>query len=222
MGRNLKFSVGEFYHLYSRGTEKRKIFISDKDYERFLALIYVCNNTGNLHLSDYPKANLKNLLELERKNQLVDIGVYCLIPNHFHILIKEKIENGISIFMHKLLTAYTMYFNKKYERTGILFQSRFQAIHVNNDNYLKYLFAYIHLNPIKLIDRKWKEEGIRDLKKAEKFLKNYPYSSYLDYTVKDEGLNSKILNKFAFPNYFENQESFIKEMREWLNFKPLL
>ena len=105
MSRNLEFSVGEFYHIYSRGTEKRKIFLSSKDYERFLALIYLCNNTKVIHLSDHPKANLNDLFNLERADQLVDIGAYCLMPNHFHILIKERKENGISIFLHKMLTV---------------------------------------------------------------------------------------------------------------------
>ena len=218
MSRNLEFSVGEFYHIYSRGTEKRKIFLSSKDYERFLALIYLCNNTKVIHLSDHPKANLNDLFNLERADQLVDIGAYCLMPNHFHILIKERKENGISIFLHKMLTAYTMYFNKKYERTGALFQSRFQATHADKDNYLKYLFSYIHLNPVKLIDKNWKEKGIANHKKAEDFLDDYLYSSHLDYKNSDNRIISRILNKSAFPDYFENHTNFLKEINEWLNY----
>lgn len=218
MSRNLEFSDGEFYHIYSRGTEKRKIFLSVKDYERFLALIYLCNNTEVIHLSNYPKANLNDLFNLKRANQLVDIGAYCLMPNHFHILIKERKKGGISIFMHKLLTAYTMYFNKKNKRSGSLFQGAFKAIHVKNDNYLKYLFAYIHLNPIKLIDKDWKKKGITNFIKAKLFLKNYPYSSYLDYIEKGDRTVSKILNTDTFPYYFEFKGDFTKEMDEWLKF----
>jgi len=93
-------------------------------------------------------------------------------------MIKEVSEKGISLFMHKLLTAYSMYFNIKRQRTGALFQGRYKARHIDNDNYLKYLFAYIHLNPIKIIQRNWKEKGIENLNGAKKFLRGYKYSSY--------------------------------------------
>ena len=91
------------------------------------------------------------------------------MPNHFHILVKEKIENGISKFMGKLTTGYSMYFNKRYDRTGSLFQGVFKSVHADSDEYLKYLFAYIHLNPIKLINPEWKENGIKDKNRANAF-----------------------------------------------------
>lgn len=123
--------------------------------------------------------------------------------------------------MKKLLTAYSMYFNLKYKRTGVLFQGRFKATHASNDEYLKYLFSYIHLNPIKLIDPKWKENGITNHTKAEKYLEVYQYSSHLDYIGKnrDEGL---ILNKNAFPGYFDGPVDFKKYIRESLSFNDII
>src|SRR3989338_5483185 len=100
------------------------------------------------------------------------------MPNHFHLLLKEIEMGGISQFMGKLSTAYSMYFNKKYERTGSLFEGRFKSSRIANDNYLHYLFAYIHLNPIKLIEPMWKEKGINDFARAKEFLGRYNYSSY--------------------------------------------
>jgi putative transposase len=146
---------------------------------------------------------------------LVDIGVYCLMPNHFHLLIKEKTENGISLFMKKLLTAYSMYFNKCNKRSGRLFEGPFLATHANTDNYLKYLFSYIHLNPVKLIDPLWKEVGIKDLIKANKYISKYIYSSYLDYTG-IERREHKIINRTAFPEYFLDSQDFDKFINEWL------
>ena len=93
-----------------------------------------------------------SLLDLPRKETLVDIGAYCLMPNHFHLLIRETAEGNISRFMLKLQTGYPMYFNKKYQRTGALFEGKFKAKHITNDNHLKYLFAYLHLNPVKITD----------------------------------------------------------------------
>lgn len=142
-----------------------------------------------------------------------------MMPNHFHFLICEEIEGGISMFLHRLSTSYSMYFNKKNERNGSLFGSRFQATHVDSDNYLKYLYSYIHLNPIKLIQPDWKEKGIVNIEGAKEFLKNYNYSSYLNYStnlVKE----SQIINKKAFPGYFESCESFNENVFEWLDFNP--
>ncbi|OHA80219.1 MAG: hypothetical protein A2V96_01600 [Candidatus Yonathbacteria bacterium RBG_16_43_6] len=146
---------------------------------------------------------------------LVDIGAYCLMPNHFHLLVREKNEGGIQKFMLKLLTAYSMYFNKKNERTGSLFESRYKARHANTDDYLKYLFAYIHLNPVKIIDPEWKEKGITDHDGAKEYLDKYSYSSYMDFVgeKREEGV---VLNKTAFPEYFDDFEEFDEYIKEWL------
>ncbi|MEK7614747.1 MAG: transposase [Patescibacteria group bacterium] len=154
----------------------------------------------------------------ERGEPLVDIGSYCLMPNHFHLLLHERIEGKISVFMQKLLTAYSMYFNTKYDRSGSLFEGPFRATHTNTDEYLKYLFAYVHLNPVKIIDPLWKENGIVDRDVAKRYLAEYPYSSYLDYmsVEREEG---KILNKAAFPEYFTSFKEFEQFIDEWLTFK---
>ncbi len=119
--------------------------------------------------------------------------------------------------MKKLSTAYSMYFNNKYDRSGALFEGRFKAKHVDNDNYLKYLLSYIHLNPVKLIDLKWKENGITDKIKAKDFLNEYKYSSYMDYV----GIKRKekaILNISSLPEYFETHKEFEGFVDEWLTF----
>ena len=119
--------------------------------------------------------------------------------------------------MRKLLTSYSKYFNKKYKRTGGLFESKFKSVHIKNDFQAKYIFSYIHLNPIKLVDSKWKEKGIKDFKKAIRFLEKYIWSSYLDYKNTKRSQN-KILNKEVFPEYFQNIKDFDADIKEWLNF----
>lgn len=212
--RNLKFSVDEYYHVYNRGTDKREIFLEDKDRDRFIKLLFIGNCSKAINFRDIPKG--LPFAEFERGETLIDIGAYVLMPNHFHILIREKVEGGLSIFMNKILTSYSMYFNKKYKRTGRLFEGSFKAKHIDQDEYLKYLFAYIHLNPVKIIDPEWKEKGIQDKIKAEKYLLNYEYSSYLDYLNIDR-IQNKILNKESFPQYFEFNK-FSDFINEWLNF----
>jgi putative transposase len=215
MTRKIKFGVDEYYHVYNRGVEKRKIFLDKADREHFVRLLFISNSTKS-----FEYRNIKKLLfeDIERGEPLVAIGAYCLMPNHFHLLLREIVPGGISIFMGKFLTAYSMYFNKKYERKGRLFENTFQAQYVDNDNYLKYLFAYIHLNPIKLIEPDWKEKGIKDKKAALKYLNEYKYSSYLEYTGVDRE-ESNILSRNIFPEYFEQTQDFSEFINDWLTFQ---
>ena len=213
--RKTNFVPGEYYHIYNRGNSKQKIFHDKEDYERFIKLIFLSNGSNNFKIHF-----IKNdvVYDFERGKQLVDIGAYCLMPNHFHILITQTEEGSISKFMQKLTTGYSMYYNKKYERTGSLFEGKFKSKHVNNDRYLKYSFSYIHLNPVKLIESKWKEVGIKNESKVIDFLKKYKYSSFKDY-LDEKRTESIILNKEAFPKYFPNKKSFVKEILEWVNYE---
>src|SRR3990167_10503143 len=207
--RKIPFASGEFYHLYNPGNSKQKIFHNAEDYARFMGLLYACNQEENFKIDNLSKG--ESLYETEKRSKLVSIGAYVLMPNHFHLLITNKEENNISKFMQKISTAYVMYYNKKYERTGGLFEGKFKSQHLNTDRYLKYIFSYIHLNIIKIIDNLWKENGIRDLDGALKFLNEYQYSSYLDYLNNFARPVSKIVNKKDFPDYFPTAKMFQKE-----------
>jgi putative transposase len=110
--------------------------------------------------------------------------------------------------------------NKKYKRSGALFEGKFKAKHADKDEYLKYLFSYIHLNPVKIIDPKWKETGISDKKRAKDFLSTYKYSSYLDYSSWKEREEGNILRKESFPDYFQTKQEFENTIEEWLLYQP--
>lgn len=214
--RKIAFSIGEYYHVYSRGTDGRDIFLGDEDMERFIKLLFVANGVNPFVFRDFPVG--MSYLKFERGGIIVAIGAYCLMPNHFHILIKETKDGGISMFIRKVLTSYSSYFNKKYKRTGRLFESAFKAKHIDSDEYLKYLFSYIHLNPVKLIDPKWKENGISNRESAIAYLNKYKYSSYLDY-VGENRKEGVILNKSDFPEYFASFDEFKDFIDEWLKYK---
>ena len=206
MARTFAFALDEFYHIYNRGTEKRNIFTSRSDRDRFLALLYLANQSDPADLKLQGRTLLE-IVEQRTGSPLVEIVAYCLMPNHFHLLIREIEEGGISKFMQKLTTGYTMYFNKRNERSGALFQGKFKATHVADDRYLRYLISYIHLNPVKLIEPKWKETGISDKAHAEHYLESYAPSSYLDYLGKKrpEGV---ILTRETLPEYFSPGTDF--------------
>jgi len=205
--RKQSFAPDEYYHLYNRGTDKRIIFQDESDYEYFMFLMHVCNTTKSIASRDIGE-------NFDRGEPIVDVGAYCLMPNHFHILVHEKIEGGISKYMLKVMTGYSMYFNKKYKRTGKLYEGVFKSTHANTDRYLKYLYSYIHLNPSKLIDKNWRKNKNRNVMNLLKHIFSYPYSSLKEYISSE----FKIVNQSPFPAYFKKPIVYKKELFEWLNF----
>ncbi len=217
MSRLYSFAPEEFYHIYNRGIEKRLIFIDNLDYERFIRLLFLCNGIDPVDSRDYKGLSFAECVEKVDKDRenLVYIGAYCLMPNHFHLLIKERDPSGVSTLMRKLLTAYSMYFNTRYVRTGRLFETSYQSVHIEHDNHLKYLFAYIHLNPLKITDPYWMELGVDDRTQAIKYLSNYRFSSLLDF-INNNRDTKIILNKEQFPDYSVNEVNFVESMFEWI------
>lgn len=214
--RKISFVPGEYYHLYNRGNDKRVIFHDEQDYKRFLALLFLCNSKNKVDMSELPDG----IFAVPRGSSFVAIGSYCLMPNHFHILVTPLEEKGVSAFMQKITTAYCMYYNSKYSRTGSLFEGKFKSEHANTDRYLKYLFSYIHLNPLAIIDKEWKKKGIKNKSKALDFLNAYRYSSFSEYQDKKRK-ESSIVNRSFFPKYFPTSISFMKEILTWISYKEL-
>jgi REP element-mobilizing transposase RayT len=226
--RKIPFVKDEYYHIYNRGNSKQKIFLDKEDYQHFIKLLFVCNSKINFKFRDNIVDIKIDAFEFERGENVVSIGAWVLMPNHFHLYLSinphmsdmwgKDERNYISEFMRKILTSYVKYFNGKYKRTGSLFEGSFKAVHIENENQAKYLFSYIHLNPIKLIQKKWKEEGIKDIESSLEFLSKYKLSSYLDYK-KVERKENKILNLEDFLDYFKNIKDFDNEILEWLKYK---
>ncbi len=184
MLRDKPFVNGETYHLFNRGAHKQPIFTSAEDYQRFLVLLYFSNTTEPVQLGNLLQNQGRSLIDLlgEHIDQsLVDIFAYTLMPNHFHLVIRQKTEAGISTFMRKIATAYSMYFNIKYDHSGVLFQGRFKSRHVGNEAYFRYIFSYVHLNSLDLFEPGWEDQGLKDLNGARQYVNSYRYSSFFDY-----------------------------------------
>jgi putative transposase len=202
--RPTPFVTGEYYHLYNRGNSKQVIFNDEQDHLYFINLLMIVNSKQRV------KSGVNKSVDPEEK--VISIGAYCLMPNHFHILVKQEKDGGITVFMQKLLTGYSMYYNKKYARTGSLFEGKFKSKYAGIDTYLKYLFSYIHLNPLKIIDKNWKIEVLHAKRFDFEFLLKYPYSSFSEYYTR----GYELVNREAFPDYFPNKASFLKEISSWL------
>jgi len=190
--------------------------MNTKDYNRFVALLYIMNQDASFVMGNFlrnKQKNLKDIFKEKRGKTLVSILGYCLMPNHFHLILYENTEGGITKFMGKLLTAYSMYFNIKYERSGPLFTHPFRSEYIANEPQYVYIFSYMHLNPFSIIDKKWKENGVKNKKEAEKFLENYQWSSYQDFLKKDRP-ESIIIDFSLIPEYIKNMEMDFKTQEE--------
>lgn len=209
--RTTNFAEGEFYHIYNRGTDKRPLYQSEGDYQRFMGLMFVSNSSAGVNYREIANSH-ESVYLYQKEDPLVAIGAYCLMPNHFHILLTPLVDDGVSLFMRKLGTSYSMYFNKKYERTGTLFEGKFKAKHAATDEYLKYLYAYIHLNPAKMAPE---PTGLQTADSRLTFLQRYQYSSFPDY-IGHERAEQGILNPAPFPDYFISAADHIEELQYWL------
>ena len=210
-----RFVENQIYHIYNRGVEKRNVFENDKDYFRFIHDLFEFNDTdASLNMAYYFNSQSMEVepqyLKKERKPRklLVEILVFTLMPNHFHLLLRQKQDDGIKKFMQKLGTGYTMYFNKKYKRVGGLFQGRFKAVHVNKDAHFIHLPYYIHSNPTDL-----NYGGSTSID----FLEKYRWSSFLDYIGK-KNFPSVTSREFLL-DFFDGEKEYKKEMTVWLKEK---
>lgn len=174
--RKLQFITNDIYHIYNRGVEKRHIFLDDNDYFRFIHDLYEFNDMAFAGKFSHGVLSGTRFPINKDRQLLVEILAFALMPNHFHLLLKQKTDKGISNFMHKLGVGYTNYFNEKNNRVGPLFQGAFKAVALSNDIHFKFLPHYIHLNPVKIIGN-----SVPDNENKLELLKKYRWSSYLDY-----------------------------------------
>lgn len=198
--RKIPFTNGYIYHIYNRGCEKRRIFESRSDYLRFLKLLSYYQFEG-------PKPKLSYFLNLDTQahkpvlnKKIVEILVFCLMPNHFHLTLRQLEDGGITEFMSKISNGFTKYFNIKQDRVGPLFQGEFKSVLIQTDEQLLHLSRYIHLNPVASFI-------VQDPK-------DYEWSSYKEYIQNSEGMCSKeeILAFFKLPKAYEQ---FVLDQKDY-------
>lgn len=214
----------QFYHVFNRGVNKQQIFASKRDYYRFLRGMYEFNDENCAEKFFWPLSGVGKPITRDdffwepdpdkERIKLVEIICYCLMPNHFHFILKQLREGGISLFMKKLGGGFANYVNLKYDRCGPLFQGRFKAKLIKTDSQLLHLSRYIHLlNPGELVEPKIREGVIKDKSRLEKFVKNYKWSSYSDYL--EIGRHPAIDKDFVM-NYFKDAKDYEKFVMDWV------
>ncbi len=143
--RKHTFEIGEYYHIYNRGTDKRDIISDESDLERFIQSLVEFNSTEPIFSIYQHQFNKKLSSSTTKSDALVSMVAHCINPNHFHLILTPLVEKGIEKFMQRV-GGYTRYYNEKYQRSGVLFQGRFKSKHIESDRYLLHLSAYINMN----------------------------------------------------------------------------
>lgn len=191
-----KFTTGSIHHIYNRGNNKERIFFDEQDYRAFLFRI-------SLALGIDPKIiDKEELLRMPKsriristsKKDIFKLHSFCLMPNHFHLLLEQCEEGSISRFIHKISTSFSMYINKKYKRVGHVFQDRFKSVLIESNNQLMWASSYINMNPVK--------DGLV-INPYE-----YKWSSYNDFA---DNRNLPIISKDLIGEIFNSKENFIRE-----------
>ncbi|MBI2674256.1 MAG: transposase [Candidatus Yanofskybacteria bacterium] len=211
----------DFYHTLNRGVDKRDIFLDKQDYLRFIHDLYELNNEDRVESTFGAFKNdpvLANTTSRKQRKLLVDILAFCLMPNHYHLLLSPRVKNGIPLFMQKVNMGYSKYFNQKYKREGTLFQGRYKQILITDNTHFLHLPFYIHFNPLDLKYPEWRENKIASPEKALEFLESYKWSSHLEYLgVKNYGsvLNKKMLNEVfdGSAGYKKLVETYLKDIQ---------
>ena len=220
MLRKEKFAPGEYYHIYNRTLFNIPIFKDGKNCDRLMQAFLFANSTKSTQAFQFLRNNqnstIKDALEIIKDgDKLVDLICYAIMPDHYHILLREKTEGGITSFIHKCNISVAKYINIKTERRGPLFESLFKSKHIAKNDYLLHLSLYIHLNPLDfLIGKQWREHKIQNWNQIRNKLVNYPYSSLKNFL--DVNYENKIISGTKIiTEQFKNAKEYESFLREW-------
>lgn len=169
----------DLYHVLSRGVEKRKIVMDDRDRARFIHDLFVMNDSHIVRHISQPGRDTDDFSR--PRKLLVHIHAFCLMGNHYHLLLSEVVEGGISKFIQKLNMGYTKYFNERHHRSGALWQGKHKKVLIERNTHFLYIPYYIHLNALDFTMPEWREGKVKDIEKALEHLRTYRWSSHLDY-----------------------------------------
>lgn len=202
------------FHILNRGVDKRKVFLTNRDYLRFVNNLDGFNTIENVR--SYSERCNKNVdVARLHHEELVDILCWSLMPNHPHILVQEKDDNNAGKFSRKMFDGYTKYFNDINDRSGVLFQGRSKIILIQKDAHFLWIPFYIMANPLDMFQIDWRENGIKNPKKAFEFLINYKWSSLRDL-IGENNFPKTINKKLFYELYNTNEKGFKKEFIKWL------
>lgn len=209
----------EFFHTLNRGVDKRKIFMDDQDRHRFIHNLFEFNDQNPPLSNNRRRLKLVDLrsptIERRPRGLLVMIHAFCLMENHYHLLLSPLVEDGVMKFMRKLNIGYAKYFNEKYERKGALFEGRYKSVPVTKDAHFIHLPYYIHFNPLDFEFPEWRKRKLSDYIKAINFLESYKWSSHQDYLGKTN--LPSITQRDELLKFFNENGGYEKNIKQYIN-----
>lgn len=230
MNKRPQLINNEIYHISSRAVGDTVIFKDQNDLYRGVYSIYEFNDKNPVEIWEkrrlrmnfkkrqayFEKVGRPTSQFLDSRDRFVDVFAFSLMPNHFHLILKQAKDNGVSEFMKKVNGGYAKFFNEKYHRKGHLF-NKFYPVHIKDDDQLKNAFTYVHTNRISLIEPKWKENGIKDVEKVKKYLENDKWHSYPDYLGKKNF--PSVTERDFYLKVMEGAEGCRAEVDNWITHK---
>jgi putative transposase len=214
--RNIQLANGEFYHIFNRGVDKRIIFTNQKEMQRFFQCMDEFNTVhplGGLYASSFGPAKTQLRRRASKKERLVNFICFCLNSNHYHFILEQVTDRGIEKFIHRLASGYTKYFNLKHKRSGVLFQGKYKAVHIESNEQLLHVSAYVNLN----------FQVHRFRRSASKYINLQPLSSWDEYTGKTkfnfcqkDDVLGQFKNKSEYKKFAERSLKGILKMKEML------
>lgn len=212
----------ELYHVLNRGVDKRTIVLDDQDRKRFVADLYTMNDSQPVNNLNYRFARSMDTgcpYSFERtRKPLVQIHAWCLMNNHYHFLLSEVAERGISRFLHKFNMGYAKYFNERYSRSGALYQGKTKKILIEKEAHFLWILHYIHFNPLDYLSgaKEWRTQRLSDTKKTITWLKKYRWSSYRDY-LGEQNFPEIVAGSFMFDDriqYMQESKRYLSALAE--------
>lgn len=206
----------ELYHVLNRGVDKRSLFMDDKDRARFVHDLWEFNDTEDAKNVWYRASGYSGFVNhYMEKERIVDLHAWCLMGNHYHLLISERAEGGLTKFVRRLNVGYANYFNERYKRQGTLFQGRSKKILIRTDAHFLHILNYIHCNPLDLArgGKGWRDQKLVNTADALRNLSKYKWSSYLDYSRVHNFPSVLTTELFSdvFKNYKKEIASFLAD-----------
>lgn len=229
--RHRQYKINGIYHVYNRGIDKRDIFLESHDYLRMLNNLFVFNDkqykdnkfNNSYHFDASVKngkvAAIKKINQKDNRELFVDVLAFCLMPNHFHLLLRPKDENGVQRFMQKLGGGYSTYFNQKYNRSGSLFQGRYKCVSIDDEKHFDWISHYIHANPLDLEMPEWREGKLNNLSEAMNYLNSFRWSSHGFYSGNKK--YEDIVQEDFLKENIGFGDSYIKNFKNWLSIRVL-
>ena len=206
------YDSARYFLVHNSGSDRRVLFGSQDDFDRFEGYLYILNAIDGPRASNvFASPHKENVFSTARGEKLVAIGAYSLMPKGFFILLRPLVHDGVGRFMQKLQTAYTMYFNKKYQRIGRLFHSAYRSEETESRNQLSSIIAFVHLSPASLFDENWQEANLSELQTLAKQAIAYRYSSVAEYASK----KFVITSPSEFPKFLLKMHTPDANMRSW-------